>query len=238
MDVRRSNVAARRKFFRAGVIALSATLAAASGASHAVPANAVPAEFQGTWVPSKATCESAVRVLVAADQLTLVSGSDRETLGGIEMAGPGFFPPDYRGIMAVLITEFSGDQPVTATFNVGEKKGTAQVEFAPVMPGTATPQLKAYNAHISFQSSPALSRGRDPPRPQLHGRKADFAVFPLTCHTGRRVRVAIGSQTLNSQISSLRCGSREPKPGTPSLGVRARARGGHRNPRRGIDRTP
>jgi hypothetical protein len=67
----------------------------------------------------------------------------------MEMAGPGYFPPDYRGIMAVLITEFSGQQPATATFNLGEKKGVAQVEFAPVMPGTQTPMLKSYNARIS-----------------------------------------------------------------------------------------
>ena len=32
---------------------------------------------------------------------------------------------------------------------MGEKKGVAQVEFNPVMPGTATAQLKAYNAHIA-----------------------------------------------------------------------------------------
>ena len=51
--------------------------------------------------------------------------------------------------MAVLITEFSGQQPVTGTFNVGEKKGTAQMDFAPVMPGKATPQLTPYNSRIS-----------------------------------------------------------------------------------------
>ena len=65
------------------------------------------------------------------------------------MAGPGYFPPGYAGIMAVLLTEFSGDQPATATFNVGEKRGTAQLDFAPVMPGKGTAQLAKYNAHIS-----------------------------------------------------------------------------------------
>ena len=34
------------------------------------------------------------------------------------------------------------------TFNVREKKGVAQIEFSPVMPGTATPQLTAYNKRI------------------------------------------------------------------------------------------
>jgi hypothetical protein len=64
------------------------------------------------------------------------------------MAGPGYFPPSYSGIMAVLIAEFDGQQPATMTFNVGEKKGVAQIEFAPVMPGKPTPQLTAYNKRI------------------------------------------------------------------------------------------
>jgi hypothetical protein len=101
------------------------------------------------WVTSKGTCDSPVRMLVSADRLTLVNGKDSEALGGIEMAGSGYFAPDYRGIMAVLITEFSGDQPVTATFNLREKKGAAQVDFSPVAPGTLTAQGKAYNAHVS-----------------------------------------------------------------------------------------
>jgi hypothetical protein len=32
---------------------------------------------------------------------------------------------------------------------VGERKGVAQIEFAPVMPGKPTPTLNAYNARIS-----------------------------------------------------------------------------------------
>ena len=37
------------------------------------------------------TCDSAVRMQVAASALTLTNGSDSQTLGGIEMAGPGYF---------------------------------------------------------------------------------------------------------------------------------------------------
>jgi len=109
----------------------------------------VPPEFQGTWVSAKAACESPVRARIGADKLMLDSGSDSEALGGIEMAGPGYFPPGYGGIMAVLITEFDGEQPAMVTFNVGEKKGTAVIEFSPVMPGKATPLLAKYNARIS-----------------------------------------------------------------------------------------
>lgn len=133
-------VAARR------VLAATAVVIGTSGAAAQ---NTVPAEYQGRWVPTKTTCESPAAVVIAANRLTLVNGKDSQTLGGIEMAGPGWFPPDYRGIMAVLITEFSGHQPVIALFNVGEKKGVTTVEFSPVQPRASNAQLNAYNAHIS-----------------------------------------------------------------------------------------
>lgn len=134
---------------RPRVMALPLLLALAA-ANPAQARAQVPAEYQGTWVPAKATCESPLKVVISADRLTLVNGKDTEALGGIEMAGPGYWGPDYNGIMAVLITEFEGQQPATATFNVGEKKGVAQVEFAPVQPGAASnAQLAAYNTRIT-----------------------------------------------------------------------------------------
>ena len=109
---------------------------------------AVPAEYQGRWVPAKAACESSLGVTVAADRVTFVNGKDSEVVGDAEMAGPGFWGPDYRGIMAVLLTEFNGQQPATISFNFGEKKGVAQVEYSPVMPGVANALQKEYNARI------------------------------------------------------------------------------------------
>lgn len=130
---------------RALVSALCCCLIATASLS-APPA--VPASVQGTWVSGKSGCDAPLRVVIAADRLTLHNGADSESLGGIEMAGPSYFPPGYAGIMAVLITEFDGQQPATATFNVGERKGTAQIEFAPLMPGKATPALTQYNNRI------------------------------------------------------------------------------------------
>src|SRR5262245_17896556 len=90
----------------------------------AVPAAAqVPAEFQGEWVAASAACTAPLRARIEAARLTLVNGADMESFAGIEMAGPSYFGPDYSGISRVLITEFDGAQPVTATFNVEEKKG-------------------------------------------------------------------------------------------------------------------
>jgi hypothetical protein len=123
-------------------------LAAVGAASVAAAANPVPVEFQGRWVPSPAACTSPTAVLVAADRLTLINGKDSEALGGVEMAGSGYFAHDYQGIMQVLLTDSSGDQPAVMTFNLGEKAGVAEIEYSPVMPGKSTPQLDAYNAHI------------------------------------------------------------------------------------------
>jgi hypothetical protein len=132
------------------ILACAFTLPSFTVPIAAAQSGPVPAEWQGTWVPVKAACESPVRVVITADRLTLMNGNDKQAIGGIEMAGPAYWGPDYHGIEAVLITEFDGQQPVTATFNVGEKKGVAQVAFAPVQPGAAgNALLAAYNKRIT-----------------------------------------------------------------------------------------
>ena len=132
----------------AATVCLLAATGLTSSDAAAGP-NDAPAPFRGAWVPAKTTCESPIRMVVGADRLTLQNGKDVEELGGVEMAGPGYFAPNYRGVMAVLLTEFSGDQPAMVTFNAGEKKGVAQLEFAPAMPGKGNAQQAKYNAHIS-----------------------------------------------------------------------------------------
>jgi hypothetical protein len=149
MDHRRSTVASSRAHRRSYAGSLLVGLWLVATTSSVAALTTVPGEFQGKWVPSNAKCDSGSNVLVSANQLTLVNAGDKERLGGLEMAGPSYFAPGYNGIMAVLFTEFSGDQPVIVTFNAGEKRGVARVDFAPVLPQNNTPQLKAYNAHIS-----------------------------------------------------------------------------------------
>ncbi|MEO7387050.1 MAG: hypothetical protein ABIX37_08960 [Gammaproteobacteria bacterium] len=124
-------------------------LAIAAFAGTATAAEPVPTEYVGKWVPATGGCTAPVHMLVAADKLTVVNGKDTQALGGIEMAGPGYFAPDYTGILAVLITEFDGDQPAVATFNVGEKKGVAQLDFGAVQPGQGNATMAAYNARVS-----------------------------------------------------------------------------------------
>ena len=132
-----------------GAICVMIVLGGVAGVFGAAGPRSVPADYQGRWVPAKAACDSPVAVMIAADRLTLANGKDSQSFTEVEMAGPGYWGPDYRGITAVLLTEVSGHQPVTAVFNAGEKKGVAEVDFAPVQPRASTAPAKAYNAHIS-----------------------------------------------------------------------------------------
>lgn len=134
------------RFVCAGLFVLALTGAARPAAAQ------VPAEFTGDWVPASAMCSSPARIRVEAAKITLVNGADSEAFGGIEMAGPGFFGPDYRGISAVAMAEFDKDQPVQMYFNYNEKKGVAQAELA--TPITANVNAlnaigKALNARLS-----------------------------------------------------------------------------------------
>jgi hypothetical protein len=119
--------------------------------THTPPAAAqVPTEFQGEWVAATAMCNAPARARVEAARVVLLNAADMESFGGIEMAGPSYFGPDYNGIQAVLITEFEGAQPVTATFNLNEKKGVAQLELG--VPTPAHPANKvaaASNARLA-----------------------------------------------------------------------------------------
>jgi len=144
-------------------------IAASPGAAQ------VPAEFQGEWVSASAACTAPLRARIEGARLTLVNGADMESFGGIEMAGPSYFGPEYRGIQAVLITEFEGAQPVTATFNVEEKKGVAQFELGvPTPANPANTVAAAHNARLAklslrkrfplqavpLKRCPAAARGR------------------------------------------------------------------------------
>jgi hypothetical protein len=110
----------------------------------------VPPEFQGDWVLASAACTAPLKARIEAAKVTLINGADMESFAGIAMVGPSYFGPDYKGIQAVLITEFEGAQPVTATFNVEEKKGVAQLELG--VPTPAHPANKvaaASNARLA-----------------------------------------------------------------------------------------
>jgi hypothetical protein len=75
---------------------------------------------------------------VEAETVTLINDADTASFEGIQVAGPGYWGPDYTGIQAVMITEFEGDQPVTAFFNYEEQEGAAMVDYT-VLDGQVNP---------------------------------------------------------------------------------------------------
>jgi hypothetical protein len=110
----------------------------------------VPADFHGEWVAATAACTTPLRVRFEAARVTLVNGADMESFGGIEIAGPSYFGPDYKGIQSVLITEFEGDQPVRATLNLDEKKGVTALELnVPTPANPANKVAMAANARLA-----------------------------------------------------------------------------------------
>jgi hypothetical protein len=75
---------------------------------------------------------------VDAETVTLISDTDTASFEGLQIAGPGYWAPDYTGMQAVMITEFEGDQPVTAIFNYEEVEGAAMVDYT-VLEGQVNP---------------------------------------------------------------------------------------------------
>jgi hypothetical protein len=105
----------------------------------------VPAQFRGDWVAQTATCESAVRLRVAATTMTLMNGKDSQTWGDVALPS-GYFGPDYNGISVVAIADFEGSQPFTVFFNADEKKGVTRVDIYMDMGGNLNPALAKLQA--------------------------------------------------------------------------------------------
>ncbi|RIL06389.1 MAG: hypothetical protein DCC71_06975 [Proteobacteria bacterium] len=130
-----------RLLARAAIAALSLAFAASPAAAR----DAIPAEHQGDWVPASGGCDSAVRLRVAEEQLTLRNGSDSQTWGNVAIPQT-FFGPDYTGNSVVALPDWDGEQPFTVFFNADEKPGVTRVDIYHEMKGPQNAQLQAIQA--------------------------------------------------------------------------------------------
>jgi len=121
----------------------------------------IPGEFHGTWVPATAACDSATKLEVAVDKLTLVNGADKESFGDIGIPAS-FFGPEYSGISVVAVPGINGPtQPFTLFFNADEKKGETRIDIYQDMGDTSgNPQLDAVQTAAKKLADrfPALNR--------------------------------------------------------------------------------
>lgn len=105
------------------------TLTSIAALLGAVPATAmtgdhVDARFRGTWVPGPAACTSPLKVVIEANRVSFVNGTQRADFAQLEQC----FSCMGQGVedVVLLSTDKMGDSPWQLTLD-GSKKGKAVV---------------------------------------------------------------------------------------------------------------
>ena len=99
----------------------------ASSAAQAMTGGSVEAKFRGDWVPAKAACNSPVKLVIDANLVAFVNGSQRQEFRKLEQCFS-CKGRDAQGI-TLLSTDAMGDSPWTVTMG-GSKKLKAAVSVA------------------------------------------------------------------------------------------------------------
>ena len=106
------------------VLALSAF---AWTAAQAMTGGSVEAKFRGDWVPAKAACNSPVKLVIDANLVAFVNGSQRQEFRKLEQCFS-CMGREVQGI-TLLSTDAMGDSPWTVTMD-GSKKSKVAVSVA------------------------------------------------------------------------------------------------------------
>lgn len=99
----------------------------ASSAAQAMTGGSVEAKFRGDWVPAKAACNSPVKLVIDANLVAFVNGSQRQEFRKLEQCFS-CMGRDVQGI-TLLSTDAMGDSPWTVTMD-GSKKSKVAVSVA------------------------------------------------------------------------------------------------------------
>ena len=107
-----------------------ALAALASSAALAMTGGSVEAKFRGDWVPAKAACNSPLRMVIDANLVAFVNGSQRQEFRKLEQC----FTCEAGGMTTKpqpvwLSTDAMGDSPWTVTMD-GSKKSKVAVSVA------------------------------------------------------------------------------------------------------------
>jgi len=94
--------------------------ALACGTALAMTGDIVAEAFRGSWVPARASCDSPLRLVLDAQAVAFVNGTQRAEFRKLEQC----FSCMGRDVqdMTLLSTEAMGDSPFTITLD-GRKKG-------------------------------------------------------------------------------------------------------------------
>lgn len=99
----------------------------ASSAAQAMTGGSVEAKFRGDWVPAKAACNSPVKLVIDANLVAFVNGSQRQEFRKLEQCFS-CMGREVQGI-TLLSTDAMGDSPWTVTMD-GSKKSKVAVSVA------------------------------------------------------------------------------------------------------------
>ncbi len=99
----------------------------ASSAAQAMTGGSVEAKFRGDWVPAKAACNSPVKLVIDANLVAFVNGSQRQEFRKLEQCFS-CMGHDVQGI-TLLSTDAMGDSPWTVTMD-GSKKSKVALSVA------------------------------------------------------------------------------------------------------------
>ena len=111
-------------------VALLAMAGLACSAAQAMTGGSVEAKFRGDWVPAKAACNSPLRMVIDANLVAFVNGSQHQEFRKLEQC----FSCEAGGMTTKpqpvwLSTDAMGDSPWTVTMD-GTKKSKVVVSVA------------------------------------------------------------------------------------------------------------
>lgn len=97
----------------------------AASAAQAMTGESVAAAFRGEWVPAKAACNSALKLVIEANRVAFVNGSQQAEYRKLDQCFS-CMGRDVQNI-TLLSTDAMGDSPWTITLDGSKKKPALSV---------------------------------------------------------------------------------------------------------------
>ncbi len=106
----------------------SAVAMLAGATAYAMTGGSVAAGFHGTWVPGSAACTSPLKLMIEANVVTFVNGTQRAEYRQLEQC----FTCMGRDVdnVTLLSTDAMGDSPFLIYLDASKKKTTVRVDFS------------------------------------------------------------------------------------------------------------
>ena len=96
--------------------------------AYAMTGSSVAAGFHGAWVPASAACTSPLKLVIEANVVTFVNGTQRAEYRQLEQC----FTCMGRDVdnITLLSTDAMGDSPFLIYLDASKKKATVRVDFS------------------------------------------------------------------------------------------------------------